>query len=68
MFGSPWQAFQPLQPRSYTAVSWQPYSLCDWELSATFGLMHGYPALKHGGTFFAELPIDLLQNPTGLRV
>lgn len=46
----------------------QPWRLLDWKPGAAIGLMHDYPALEGSGTFFAALPMDLLQNPTGQRV
>jgi len=41
----------------YAAVNWQPLSIGPWKLGASAGVMNGYPAMAHGGTFFAALPM-----------
>jgi len=41
----------------YAAMNWQPLSIGPWKLGASVGVMNGYPAMAHGGTFFAALPM-----------
>jgi hypothetical protein len=48
---------QCAQKTSCAAISWQPWSLWDWKMGSAIGLMHGYPALERGGTFFGALPM-----------
>jgi hypothetical protein len=41
---------------NYAAFGWQPLHRGPWRLGAALGLMDGYPAIEHGGVFFAALP------------